>query len=510
MYIERGVFMKEILTRIKRGEIQLFVNLLEKYLSMVYLSARKNMNEEDASRATINIFSKLFKKIQKYRFWQNAEIFVTNNLIKLADEYKIDLDDNYLEQNDKVPSLVMRKVLMNLSAKEKFKKRRTFILAVPAFLIMIAFAVTYILNVSSNENFYPIGTIVDANNKPSIVYEKNYMEYANTGTQTFNRYQSMDIIDEKHFIIKALDHDNNSYYQIFKFNEPISTFSIDDTKSFLIKGSKESLIFHDRAKLYRYSFNGYLEEEIELSNIRKFSDDYQYFAIQNNGYYKIYSTKDFSLIQKTSQEIFMLLDNGDFITETDLQTLGYSEYLNHDDYSIASFIENDFLTIDLEGNLVIYKFGEPYLQTKLQYFSYMKEMDLANNYAQHRFQIEHNDNFIIIAIEGDEYSGFEIICRDEGIGVVDIRDTIFHSLQRPSASISKDGKMFLLPTQTFTQGKVFRYNVVYDMTKTPIEAYVLDRSYHMADLAITGFDDTYYVYSVTNRGFFAIYELTKE
>ncbi len=500
--------MKETLRRIKLGQIQLFVNILDEYLSMIYLSALESVtSDETASRITIDIFTKLFGRIQNYKFWQDAEDFLTSSFEKLAKEYKISLNKVHFGKNNEVPSYVMRKVLMNLSAKQKSKKKRTIAIAVPAFLLMVAFTVTFILNVSSSVDFYPIGTIIEATNQPNLVYSKSYRSI-NKGHE-FISFQNMIAVDDKHLLVKAFDTENDVYYEIYKHEKLVNTFRLEDNLIFLTAGNDKSLKFYDKEYVYSYDFEGRLIDRLLLTNNHIFSANKKYVAVEKNGYYIIYDLKDFSIIEETSSEISILSNIGAIISKDDLVKYGYDQYINNYDYNVATFIENEFLTIDNEGTLTIYHYGEAHLTTPLQYFTYMQDMDLYNDYTNHSFQINYNDSFIIIAIEGEEYSGFELICRKTGTGAIDIRDTLLLSRQRPGASISNDRSMFLLPTQTFIWNRLFRYNVVYDLTKTPLEAHVLDRGFTMRELAITGSNDIYYVYTIDNGGVFKIFEVLR-
>src|SRR5690554_6130639 len=93
-----GFIMKETLIRIKRGEQQLFLGILENYLSLVYLSARRTLSEDDSVEVTFKIFTSLYKKILKFKFWNNADTFILKNLDYFASKNGFTLYQDYLDK----------------------------------------------------------------------------------------------------------------------------------------------------------------------------------------------------------------------------------------------------------------------------------------------------------------------------------------------------------------------------------------------------------------------------
>jgi hypothetical protein len=497
--------MKETLIRIKRGEQQLFLGILESYLSLVYLSARRTLSENDSIEVTFKIFTNLYKKIQKFKFWNNADTFILKNLDYFASKNGFTLYQDYLGKNEDVPQVIMRKILIHLSAKETSKKRKSIIIAVPTFIAIAAFAITFVINVSSNENFYPVGTITKASTSPTSLFSKSYVAY--NGTQNVIQFVNMDVIDDEHLIIEALDDNADKYFEIYSHNEKISEIMLNLGARFLTAGANNSLVFYDHDDLYLYDFNGNNVKILRLNENPIFSDNYYFVANKENDIYKLYRLADFSLIDECMDEVLFVSDTGRTITVDMLESYGYDFYLNNDSYRVAQFIENDFITIDESGILTIYSYGEKHISSQLQYFSYMKEMDLYNGYISHSFSINYNDNYIIIAIEGDEYSGFEIINRENGKPVADIRDTILYGKHNPPPQLSADGNILLVANQIWNNRKQYRYNAAYDLTKLPIEAIPLDRSKHIRQMQINGHDNTYYVYTINTQGILRIHQI---
>jgi len=133
--IKGGIPLREILLRIKRGELQLFNDILNEYLPLVYNSVAKSLSRKEADKITVDIFIDLYKKIQNYHIWNNPDTFIEKNIRRNFSKYNIIICD---QVDQTAPPIVLRNILIALSNRTIKKKRIYSLFLVPLTVIVIS------------------------------------------------------------------------------------------------------------------------------------------------------------------------------------------------------------------------------------------------------------------------------------------------------------------------------------------------------------------------------------
>jgi len=495
--------MREILNRIKRGELQLFLNLVNAYLSQVYFSARDNYTEEEAIIHAKDIFLKLYDKVLNYIFIFDAQNYIDNNLEKIASKKGISLKGKYLDDDREVPEQVLRQILLEISAKSKTKKKRSILITVPIITIIFLIGITFMSQVSSSNDTHPKGTIKRIENQVDKIFEYKY-DYSEEKITSFFR------LDDYNVLIEELR--NNIYsYEIHNIEDgTVLEVEKDKKLQFIKYTNNKELVFKNKNILEKYNSDFELIDKLELeTNINIYSENNNFALLKAADKFKMIDLNTFEIKLaeiNIDDKIMHFNKNGEVKTRAQLYAEGYEEILDRD-YYITDYVNDKLITITDEGVLKVYENGNLLFSTKLAHYQDL-EFKQTHDYIPHmRTMLYNNEDYLIIPIRSRSNANFEIYDLESGELITALADTLRSGDHNPMPVISSDGKAFLLATQYKTRRQALRFNAVYDLSTIPIKEYHLTSIGHIEVMEIIGSNDLYYVYTFDDDGYFRVYKV---
>ncbi len=501
--------MREILNRIKRGELQLYLSLVQTYLAEVYFSARDSHDEEEAIRLTRNIFTKLYDKVLSYIFIFDAKSYIENNLEKISSKQGVPLRKKYFNDSREVPEIVLRKILMEISAKSKSKKRRLVLVAVPIMALIFIVGITLISQVSSSNDTHPKGTIIGIEDHVEEVYVEKFNISANNEDEIYkilNFYK----LDNERVLIEKIE--GKSYlYEIYEKEQLLDThLSTQNRMQFLTLTNDGQFIFKSDSELVKYNAQLELTGKHELlSNLYKHSDNKRYALYKTEKTVvkiDLYNFSEEEIVSVKEDRIIKLKNDGTFITEQELLEQGYQDIIDANNLTYK-IIDDQVVALSELGVLKLFEEGEPISARKLAHYEDL-ELTQTHDYKPHmRTTLNYNEEYLIVAIRSRSNSNFEVYDRKSGELVIALADTLRSGDHVPSPVLSDDGKAFLLATQYKTRRQAIRFNAVYDLSTKPIHEHQLTGVGHIEFMEILGSDDNYYVYTFDDNGYFRIYKV---
>lgn len=500
--------MREILNRIKRGELQLYLSLVETYIKQVYFSAKEVHDEEEAIHIVHEIFSKLYDKVLGYLFIYDAEKFVQKNLEKISANHGVLLEDKYIDDPRDVPQIVLRKILISISAKSTSKKRRSILITAPIIAIIFITGITFVSKVSSSNDTHPKGTIYKIEDQVEKVYQKKFEVASGYRATPVEKITNIHHISNESVLVESLD--NDSYkYQIYKGEKPLDKVFDSKKRMRFITGTDDgALIFINDNYLERYNNNFEFEERLEVLGVPKvFSKNKRFCVDYLNGKNSIIDLYSFNEEEFIGGKVAYVMNNGSIITEEKLRDLGYAEIL--DDGSIISAYENNqLISIDANGLVDVYEDGNKTLSFQLAYYKDLESIKTYDYIPHMRTNIYANDEQFIFATRSRSNGYFEVYDRETGESLVALADSLRSGDHIPRPILSSDGRALLLATQYKTRRQALRFNAVYDLSSTnPIKEYHLSGVGHIELMEISGADGMYFIYTLDDFGYFRIYKV---
>lgn len=144
--------------------MQLYVSLVEEHIKIVYFSAIITYDKDEAIDIVHEIFCKLYDKVLKYRTFYDPEKYIYKNLERISANYKIALEDKYINDSRDVPQIVLRKILASISTKPTPKSKKSIIVLI--FLIVILILISLfgfdLMNYKIAQSAYKKGQYIDA------------------------------------------------------------------------------------------------------------------------------------------------------------------------------------------------------------------------------------------------------------------------------------------------------------------------------------------------------------
>ncbi len=494
--------MREILNRIKRGELQLYLTLVEAYLKQVYFSVKDDFTDEEAVSITKDIFVKLYDKVLSYIFIFNAQNYVDNNLEKIALKKGVILKKKYLKDTREVPEKVLRHILLGISAKTNTKKRRSLLIAVPIVSLIFLIGITFMAQVSSSNDTHPKGTIRRIENQVEVVY-KQKLNYESE--KITNIYK----LDNQRVVLEKVN-DTKYYYSIHNINEGMKGTIQRDKKIHFIKFANNKLIFKADNKLEMYNIDFELINSLVVNEeIILYSEENNFALYKGTDNYLMINLETFEVEKldlDVSEKIIKIRNDGSFVTRSELYNQGYKEILNKDLY-LEKLIDGKLVAISEEGILEVYDEGEVLFSKQLAHYQDLEQKQTHDYGPYMRTKLYNNKDYLIIPIRSRSNANFEIYDIETGKLITALADTLRSGDHDPNPVISDDGKAFLLATQYKTRREALRFNAVYDLSTIPIKEYHLKPVGHIEVMEIIGEDDFYYVYSFDDTGYFKIFRV---
>jgi hypothetical protein len=497
--------MREVLLRIKRGELNLFNDILNFYLDKVYNSILISNSDCNVSKVTKATFINLYKKINKYHFWNNPESFIENNIKKYLKKHNV----TYQEKAKKeVPEIILRDILVSLSSLDIKRKKISSLILIPLSVLIISVSFLLYFEAYSEKIYFPKNTIVkDEEYKLSTPVRKETRFY--NGSRWTNGIVSIDRMKEDLALVKTVNKDNEYLYKIYKGKNVISEFTIDLKYFYQCQGKDDSLIFKSRNTYLRVDYNGNLIEKIDFLEVDETSNNNRFVYGNLSEYGKgVFDLSSFTIVEHIDDNIYKLYDNGEYITKHEADILQQDNNIDNVSCLFNNFINGYLVYVDLDGNVLVVDNDKKIVKKQLQFYSYFsdKKEELSNT----KIYVDSYKNILIIAIEGHSQSGLEAIDINTGETIIEIEDTLSKGELGFEPILSDDNGVYVLSIQEWSYRNRQIRNLVLNFAKEPVTALELSDSDFLDIAEITSGKDSYYIYSLTNQGVFMINSIKKE
>ncbi len=492
--------MRETLLRIKRGELNLFGNILNDYLPRIYYSVLSSKPSADVNNITVKIVSNLYDKISRYHFFINPNSFIDNSLTKIFKSYKMEYKKDFDEELE-VPNEVMRNIFLKLSSTSHKKQKRSIMITVPLVVVVLSLSLVLYHQAFSEKQYFPKGSLVSNQTE-------NINKISSTETSFFSGFRrvsgvvSIDSLDKNLTLLKFVDIEGDYSYKIYKGKEIISEFSIDSKLSYIMYGKNNTLIFKSIDQLVMIDFEGNTINTIETNSSMKFSDNYRYVLLQNIEKQQIlFDIYNFKVIKEVNTDIAKVFNDGSLMAMKDLDALKEKHsYLNEDSFH-SGFNDKYYVYLNTEGLLRVFLDTKIFFETNLEYFNYEESKQISNI-----FHFDISNDFIIVAFEGDVFCGVEAYDMKSNEMIIDIEDTISQGEMEFSPKISSDGERYLFSIQKSHYRDRNIRNLLLNLNSKPIKALRLDEDNYLSDAEVIIGNNNYYIYTLTREGTLEIFE----
>ncbi len=502
--------MKEVLNRIKRGELQLYITILDKYLGVVYNSALMDFDEEESIEITKDVFLKLYSKITNYVSFFDANTYLLKNIKRIAKKKGISLNEKYIESNE-VPQQLLRGILIKVSQVNRKNRRKSFMLLVPLTVIVVAISITFVSRVSSSNNTHPKGTIIGINDNVNLIYEEKFdtTEYS---------LSSIDVIGNNHVLLRFLSGDGSSKNEVYAGSEVVSSFNLVEDQKFLYGNSNNELIFYKQGSLKKYSYSGeILEREDIAASFKQTTDNKAYGIIKSEVNYSLFCLEDFLIVNSYDEPVFDVSNDETTILESHLNSHNYLNIINNRDDIMDYIVDGDnLLIINDMGYYEKYESGELVVERKLQHYNNLDQNFENEYYDGMTVRLLETDEYFIVSIQSEVAStfyatnvssNFEMIEKDNTTSKIDLLDSIRQGKHEPAPILSEDSNALVIATQFKTARNVSRFNAVYNISVFPIQEYHLIGTGHLVLMEIAGNNGDYLVYTYDDTNNFRIYQV---
>ncbi len=479
--------MKDILRRIRRGEVQLFIPIAQQHIDIVFTLVREKYPEEQAITVSKKILSRLYEDIvNKYR-WQDPERFVSRSLTRSCQAHKIEWHHSQTG-NMKAPPQVERMLFASLSRNLKRKSNRNLAAASVIGICIIVTVCMVLIMFSGNKAGPEEGeTLYQAFTKPSLIYEEDIaVRYAmKVG---YHKIENISQLGREGMGISYISPDDEYFIRIFKQGKLIDTINI--SKGFrLICGDldQEYLITASDTRIEKIDLQGGMLAERDVDNhFICFSANMQYGLTKNNGSYQII---DFSTLETKgnyTDDIIGVSNSGEAV------------FINYDlyrqikkDYKIAqtTLLADDTIITVFNDGLVLRHDTEKVIWKRQIDLGGVSNGDMARRIIM--AGVMQNDDKITVVFENGVVTAFQSFELNQGDKLLDLDDTqVLGSPQGCQPQVIGEGNAFVLYTSSVETGDVIR---MIETSSVPMkEVFVSDQS---ADkINIEGKASSYYVY----------------
>ena len=502
--------MKEVLNRIKRGELQLYITVIENFLGYVYNSALENNNEETAMKLTRELFLKLYDKVMRYVPVFNAEEYISKNIEALAIKKGIGLNETYLNETN-YPQQLLRTILIALSHKTTSKRRKSFFVLIPITVFIFAIVIAFVSQVSSSNKTHPGGTIFGIEDSVELVYEEDFskvVDYNVTSVLALNNGA----------LLRMINSSGDSTNYIYEEDVLIHVFELEGRKKFLYETDNSDLVFFDENILFRYSREGNLLDSIELEDRFSQTSSKKFIVIKGNEYEEIFDLITFNKVDNYKRPIYDITIEGDIVFLEEIEELGYLDLIDEQsDIMVSRIINSNLVIVRDSGIIEVYHNGELEHSSKLEHY---EDLDLNFDDAYYDGMtvnfIESNNHYIL-SIQSEAAStyystnvssNFEIISKENFTSLVRLEDSLRQGRHQPLPRLTANNKAILVATQYKSGRQVSRFNAVYNLETNPIQEYHLVGTGHLILMDITGQDGLYYVYTYDDTDKFRVYKVS--
>ncbi len=489
--------MREILLRIKRGELQLFNDILNEYLPLVYNSVAKSLSRKEADKITVDIFIDLYKKIQNYHIWNNPDTFIEKNIRRNFSKYNIIICD---QVDQTAPPIVLRNILIALSNRTIKKKRIYSLFLVPLTVIVISIFLMLYYEAYSAKVVYPMGTIEKEEELTISAAYRDGGDRIFTWGRNPEGVVSVESIKEDLSLVYAVDRKNEYFYKLYKGANFLKELEIDFKYLYQTYAKNNTLVFKHNNSFYRFNYESELVDSIITNNILNTSDNNRYVLIENKDSENIIlDLYEFKEITTTGKSVKKLLDSGKYLTEQDTSQM--AELINLD---LPNSLYNDFhnnylVNIDKEGFIKVIRGTEVVLNSKLFYYHYLDEKETSSKLSS--IYVEITNDLVLVAIEGEIFSGLEAFDLKTNDIVIHFEDTVSKGEMEFRPVLSNDKNAYLISIQKRDYRDRVRQNIVFNLAKRPITALKIPDSEYLEQAAIGDRQEGgYYVYSINNSG----------
>ncbi|MFP4698617.1 MAG: hypothetical protein ACLFMO_07915 [Eubacteriales bacterium] len=495
--------MREILLRIKRGELKLFNEILDEYLPSVYGSVIKSDANIDQNELTAEIIMKLYNKINSYHFWKNPDSFIENSLIKIFKSYNINYNNSNNEEE--VPEGVLRSIFIKLSSLNNRKKKLSVMVTVPLIVLILSISLMFYHQVYSEKLSFPQGTLV-SDTSQKLYRLSSSEERIYNGFRWIDGVISIEAFQEDLALIKFVNEDSEYFYKIYKGKKQINEFQADVKYFYNNHGIDNTLIFKSNSAFYQFDYEGDIIGVINSKNIIKTSENNRYVYLQDkNDKYQIYDLYNFEMIKEVDDNILKLCNDGSYITQEQLRALKSKYTLDYYNNYYDSYLDEFYVHLDLEGNLIVFKNEEIIFEKRLLYFDFIKDKEIDLNNTM--FHIDISDDLILVGVEGDLYCGLEAFDLETGEIVIHLEDTIFEGEMGVKPVMSKDKERYFLSIQRWNYRNRAARNLLFDLSERPVTAVKMSDEEFLRKAVIVADNSSCFVYTLSTGGVFNIHEL---
>jgi hypothetical protein len=498
--------MRELLLNIKRGQHQYFDKIVNGYLPQVYFSALKNNSIEEAQEKVVNIFFELFKKINKYLFVFNAQNYVEKNLSKICKKQGIELSNSNI-LHEEIPGVILRMILLRISRANSKKKKTYYVVFIPVLLVFLSGMVAYVHQLTSNDIAFPHESINSLGFNYENVYSEDFTVRHGPYNHNFSKILDINKLGDKYVMVSTyddLDKGNYSYY-LYDGKERISSFKSDNRYEFLTIINENFISALCANSVYYIDLEGNIIDVEEMGMGRKISSNRRYIYYVDESKSKVFDTHLFNEIGSFDKRIYYVSNDGSIIFLEDIENVWLNENALDDNNIVVSKIYGEKLYLVLNSGIIyVYDIEGNKEKYTLGHFN-----DDRYNLRSDNTYIDVTEEYIIVAFSGESESGFEIISKDTGECIIDVRDTLKNGEIKPTPSLSFDEKYYTVYNQSWVYNAQMRFNLILDLDSDIISAYVLpnDNLVYNAVMVMNG--EKGYLYMHVYYGEFVIFEVSK-
>ena len=487
--------MREQLLRIKRGELQLFLPLIESSIGHVYAAAKRDLNEDKVDEAVQDVFVRLYNDIIKRYRWQNAERFLQKSLIRACSKKRIDFSVNGTIVPN-VPASITRGILLSLSKSKKRKGKMGVVITAVVVLLSVFFLSQ---QMDSFVEEHASGTLYTASSGASVIKSQSMGGSFNVLPKSLiNIYP---LVDEGVALV---------FTQIDKYVCEIwiggsKYYSIDlPIGSNFVGGSSEEgiIIFTDGQKFYTYDVNG---KEVSVVNnpgyIINLSPNRRYVALTNDADQSlVYDILSEQTILQTDGEVLDIADNGkilfvdrengnispEFIEQTDLLDIS----INKEGFIVA--VDTNSVAYCFSDNKLLWQQRLPLFEDKADYASVSRAVILLGPDIA---------SFVVVSERGIIIQACSI---SDGTVLLDPEETDHTGYMAPHPLLSADGEYLIVASQISEYRYSVRYLGAINLTRSPMRQVRIPSSNQITLWAIETSEKGYYIYSYDSRRYLQV------
>ncbi len=493
--------IKEDLKRIKRGELQLFVPIVEQFLDSVYNTAQDKFGPEQAEFIVANVFKKLYISIVRYYYWQNPERFIHRSLSRACSALKLKWLPKSPAIEQKAPAQVMRSVLLGLSQISKRKRQLNAMVTGAVFLLVPLVVISFLLALQPHRQAE--GTVYTDNIEPKSIVAEPFWR---TSFQVEKTVSSITRLGAMGMAVDIYQADGKHYVEIWVLGKLLKTIQPPKHCTF-VTGDLETdtYIFREGGLFWKYDSSGKKLDSLKVEgHLVSTSPNNKFLVFEEApNSFAIIDTLNLAVKEKVAGELFSITDTGSVLfrnEQIDFLPEGY----NQDNRIRHAVVDpRGYIAAVFENGIIgVYHENEMVWEAQITFPTVGSA--ISRRYPVERAFILAGEKQLNVIIEYENGSFFQSFDNQNGQAAVDTNET-WHSCEVvPRPLISSDHRVLAYASQITDNNKSVRYAGIFNTYTRPMREIKLDLNRQLVSWNIENSGDEYYIYLFSNTPYYEV------